>query len=143
MRDEAARQKAFAFSQEAREQSDFEGVAGSQNLKVVTSNFFTRATSVDDDLGYATEILSRVFLMPEDQVSPAVTAAGKYVVFQIAEKSVVDEEQFGREKEALLEELSLSKRELFFSEYLQSITTRLEADQQIQINRELVDSIIG
>ncbi len=141
--DEAARQKAFAFSQGAREKSDFEGVAGAQNLKVVTSNFFTRDTSVDDDLGYATEILSRVYMMPEDQVSPAVSAAGKYVVFQIAEKSSVDEEQFGREKEALLQELSFSKREQFYLEYLQSITNRLEADEQIQINRELVDSIIG
>ena len=141
--DEAAREKAFAFSQEASEMSDFEGVARSQDLQVVTSEFFKRDTSINDDLGYATEILSRVFLMQEDQVSPAVTAAGQYVVFQIAETSAVDEEQFEREKEALVQELSLSKREQFFSDWLQNITTRLETNEQIQINRALVDSIIG
>jgi peptidyl-prolyl cis-trans isomerase D len=142
-RDETARGKAFAFSQEAKEKADFEGVARSHNLTVVTSDFFKRDTSINEDLGYATEILTRVFLMQEDQVSPAVTAAGKYVVFQIAERSTVDEEQFEQEQEALLQELSVSRRQQFFLEWLQNITTRLETDEQIQINRALVDSILG
>ena len=141
--EEAARGKAFAFSQEARENSDLEGVASSQNLEVVTSEFFKRDTSINDDLGYATEILSRVFLMQEDQVSPVVTAAGKYVVFQIAERGTVDEEQFEEEREALLEELSVSRQQQFFTDYLQNVMERLEAEEQIQINVELVDSIVG
>ena len=141
--EEAARGKAFAFSQEARENSDLEGVASSQNLEVVTSDFFKRDTSINDDLGYATEILSRVFLMQEDQVSPVVTAAGKYVVFQIAERGTVDEEQFEEEREALLEELSVSRQQQFFTDYLQNVMERLEAEEQLQINVELVDSIVG
>ncbi|MDA2935465.1 SurA N-terminal domain-containing protein, partial [Acidobacteria bacterium AH-259-D05] len=141
--DETARQKAFAFSQEASEKSGFEGVARSHNLKIVTSQFFKRDTSVDDDLGYATEILSRVFLMKENQVSPAVMASGKYVVFQIAEKSAVDEEQFEQEKAGLLEVLSLQKRERFFSDWVQTMIDKLTAEEQIQINSALVDSIVG
>ncbi len=141
--EEAARGKAFAFSQEAQENSDLEGAARSRNLEVVTSEFFKRDTSINDDLGYATEILSRVFLMQEDQVSPVVTAAGKYVVFQIAERGSVDEEQFEEERKALLEELSLSRQQQFFTDYLQNVMERLEAEEQIQINVELVDSIVG
>ena len=141
--DEVALEKAFAFSQEASLQADFEGVARSQNLTVVTSNLFKRDTSVNDDLGYAAEILNRVFLMQEDQVSPAVTAAGKYVVFQIAEKSAVDEEQFEEEKEGLREELSALKQQQFFSDYLQNVIESLEAEEQIQINHDLMDSVIG
>jgi len=141
--DEVALEKAYAFSQEASQQADFEEVARSQNLTVVTSNLFTRDKSIDDDLGYATEILNRVFLMQEDQVSPAVTAAGKYVVFQIAEKTPVNEEQFEEEKEVLMAELSALQQQQFFSDYLQNAIESLEAEELIQINRDLVDSVIG
>ncbi|MEE2822541.1 MAG: SurA N-terminal domain-containing protein [Acidobacteriota bacterium] len=141
--DETARERAFAFSQAAREKLDFEGVAQSQNLQVVTSDLFKRDTSINDDLGYATEIIERVFLMQEDQTSPVVEAAGKYVVFQVADKGAVDEGKFEEERDALLEELSQNKKQQFFSDYLQNIIEQLETEDRIQINRELVDSIIG
>ena len=141
--EEMARERAFAFSQQARDSSDFDEVARSQNLKIITTDFFKRDTSVDDDLGYATEILSRAFLMEQNQLSPAVLASGKYVVFQIVEKGAVDEGKFEQEKAALTDELTLQKKENFFSAWLQNVINRLTAEEQIQINRELVDSIVG
>jgi hypothetical protein len=39
--------------------------------------------------------------MKENESSPALSVSGKYVVFQVTEKSEVDEEQFEKEKDGL------------------------------------------
>ena len=141
--EEIARERAFALAQELEEEPNLQRVAGRENLNVTTTDFFKRDASVDDELGYAPEILSRAFRMKEDDISPALSVSGKYVVFQVAEISAVDEEKFEQEKEELLQLITEEKRIKFFLAWVRNVVERLYEENKIQINRLLVDSISG
>ena len=141
--EEIARERAFAFAQALKEEASFEKVAAGENLQVTTTDFFKRDASIDDELGFATEILSRAFRMKEDEISPALSVSGKYVVFQVAEKSTVDEEKFEQDKEELLQQITFQKRNRFFEAWVLNVINTLYEEDKIQINRPLVDSIAG
>ena len=141
--EDIARERAFAFAQALQEEPNFEEVAAGENLQVTTTDFFKRDASINDELGYAAEILSRAFRMKEDELSPALSVSGKYVVFQLAEKSTVDEEQFEQAKEELLLQITNEKRSSFFSAWVQNVISTLYEENKIQINQPLVDSIAG
>ena len=141
--EDIARERAFAFAQALQEEPNFEEVAAGENLQVTTTDFFKRNASINDELGYAAEILSRAFRMKEDELSPALSVSGKYVVFQLAEKSTVDEEQFEQAKEELLLQITNEKRSSFFSAWVQNVISTLYEENKIQINQPLVDSIAG
>jgi peptidyl-prolyl cis-trans isomerase D len=141
--EDIARERAFAFAQALQEEPNFEEVAAGESLQVTTTDFFKRDASINDELGYAAEILSRAFRMKEDELSPALSVSGKYVVFQLAEKSTVDEEQFEQAKEELLLQITNEKRSSFFSAWVQNVISTLYEENKIQINQPLVDSIAG
>ena len=141
--EEAARERAFAFTQALEEEPDFETVAGRENLNITTTDFFKRNTAVDDELGSAAEILNRAFRMKENETSPALSVSGKYVVFQVTEKSEVDEEQFEREKDGLTLQMTDDKRARFFGSWVQNVVARLYEENEIEVNRLLVDSFAG
>ncbi len=139
--EEIARERAFAFTQALEEEPDFETVAGRENLNLTTTDFFQRNTAVDDELGSAAEILNRAFRMKENESSPALSVSGKYVVFQVTEKSEVDEEQFETERDGLTLQMTDAKRSRFFVSWVQNVVESLYEENQIEINRLLVDSI--
>jgi len=141
--EDIARERAFAFAQALKEEPSFEKVAAREHLQVTTTDFFTRDASIDDELGYATEILSRAFRMNEDELSPALSVGGKYVVFQVAEKSTVDEEKFEQDKDELLLQITDEKKNRFFSAWVQNVISTLYEENKIHINQPLVDSIAG
>lgn len=137
-----AREKAFAFEKEVKA-SSFEQVAAQQGLSLTTTGFFKKGTTIDDTLKFAPEIHDRSFRMKEGDISPPVRVAGNYAVFQVVEKSTVDEQTFEQEKTKIAEELANQKRAGFFSAYIQNLVERLRADNKIVINQQLVDSISG
>ena len=141
--EEIARERAFAFTRALAEEPDFETVAGKEDLNITTTDFFKRNTAVDDELGSAVEILNRAFRMKENESSPALSVSGKYVVFQVAEKSEVDEERFEQERNGLSQQMTDEKRARFFLSWVQNVVDRLYEDNQIEINHLLVDSIAG
>jgi len=141
--EETARERAFAFTQALEEEPDFETVAGREKLNITTTDFFKRNTAVDNELGSAAEILNRAFRMKENESSPALSVSGKYVVFQVTEKSEVDEEQFEKEKDGLSLQMTDEKRSRFFVSWVQNVVDRLYEENEIEINRLLVDSIAG
>jgi peptidyl-prolyl cis-trans isomerase D len=141
--EEIARERAFAFTQALQEEPDFETVAGQENLNITTTEFFQRNTAVDDELGSAAEILNRAFVMTENESSPALSVSGKYVVFQVTEKSEVDEEQFEKERDGLALQMTDEKRSRFFVSWVQNVVDSLYEENRIEINRLLVDSIVG
>jgi len=141
--EELARERAFAFAQALQEEPSFEKVAARENLQVTTTELFKRDASIDDELGFATEILSRAFRMKEEEISPALSVSGKYVVFQVAEKSTVDEEKFEQDKEELLQQITFEKRNSFFAAWVQNVISTLYEEDKIHINQPLVDSIAG
>ena len=81
--------------------------------------------------------------MKEDEISPALSVSGKYVVFQVAEKSTVDEEKFEQDKEELLQQITFEKRNRFFEAWVLNVINTLYEEDKIQINRPLMDSIAG
>lgn len=141
--EETARERAFAFTQALQEEPDFAAVAGQENLSITTTDFFQRNTAVDDELGSASEILNRAFRMTENETSPALSVSGKYIVFQVTEKSKVDEEQFEKERDELALQMTDEKRSRFFVSWVQNVVDNLYEENQIEINRLLVDSIAG
>jgi peptidyl-prolyl cis-trans isomerase D len=141
--EETARERAFAFTQALEEEPDFETVAGREKLNITTTDFFKRNTAVDNELGSAVEILNRAFRMQENESSPALSVSGKYVVFQVTEKSEVDEEQFEKERDGLTLQMTDEKRSRFFGSWVQNVVDRLYEENAIEINRLLVDSIAG
>ena len=141
--EETARERAFAFTQALEEEPDFETVAGREKLNITTTDFFKRNTAVDNELGSAVEILNRAFRMQENESSPALSVSGKYVVFQVTEKSEVDEEQFEKDRDGLTLQMTDEKRSRFFGSWVQNVVDRLYEENAIEINRLLVDSIAG
>lgn len=137
-----AREKAFAFEKEVKA-SNFDQVAAKQGLSLTTTGFFKKGTTIDDTLKFAPEVHDRSFRMKEGEVSPPVRVAGNYAVFQVVEKSKVDEQKFEQEKVTIADELTNQKRAGFFSAYVQNLVERLRADNKIVINQQLVDSITG
>ncbi len=98
---------------------------------------------MDNELGSAAEILNRAFRMNENESSPALSVSGKYVVFQVTAKSEVDEEQFEKERDGLTLQMTDEKRSRFFMSWVQNVVDRLYEENEIEINRLLVDSIAG
>jgi hypothetical protein len=81
--------------------------------------------------------------MAENESSPALSVSGRYVVFQVTEKSEVDEEQFEKERDELALQMTDEKRSRFFVSWVQNVVDSLYEENQIEINHLLVDSIAG
>ena len=140
--EELALERAFTFARETGG-GDFATVAAQQGVSLTATDFFKKDASVDDTLGYSTEVLDRAFRMDVGDVSPAVTAAGQYVVFQVTEKSAVDEELFEQEKHLLSLELMDGKKQQFFGAWIRNVIEQLQEEDQITINQSMVDAIVG
>ena len=141
--EEATLETAFALAELAKTTSDFQTLASEQKVKLTETDFFQKDAAVDDTLGFATEVLDRAFRMSVGEISPAVSASGLYVVFQLVEKSSVDEAQFEKERALLEEELTSTKREQFFLSWVNNIIKQLRDEERIIIDQELVDSLLG
>lgn len=142
-KEDIAQESASNFYREARQASSFEEAARQAGLRATTTGFFTKGSDIDDTLKFSPEVHERAFRLNVGHVSSPVRVAGKYVVFQIADKSPLDEERFEREKEQLAEELAEQKRNTFFAEYVQNMVDQLQRDNRITINQELVNQLVG
>ena len=111
--DEQARERAYAFYKAAKG-SDFEREARTQDLRVTTTGFFKKGTTIDDTLKFSPELHKRAFRMDVGDTSPPIKIAGKYAVFTVLEKSSVDWQKFEREKRQMTEELTTRDRRRFF-----------------------------
>jgi peptidyl-prolyl cis-trans isomerase D len=141
--EELARERAFSLSKAAQEGSGLRKAAGRARIKVTTTDLFKRNTSIDDKLGLAREIHERAFRMEEGKVGPPVSVSNNYVVFEIAEKTQIDESKFEQEKDTLRAQLTQQKRGEFFAAWIQKVVQNLQEENRIEINNELVDSIVG
>jgi peptidyl-prolyl cis-trans isomerase D len=136
-----AQERAFALSKAAREKRSLEQAARDQRMKVVSTDFFKRNTSIDETLGSAEAVHNRAFQMKPGEISPALPVSDKYVVFEIAEKGQVDQEQFEQQKAQIGAQLNARKRTDFFVAWLSNLVRRLRQEEKIEINMELVDAI--
>jgi len=140
-RDRLLEEHAFGFFEEAETAESFSDLAAEKSYQVITTDFFKKGANIDDNLRFSPDIHEQAFALPVGGVSTPVSVAGKYIVFQVAEKSAVDEERFEREKPDLLERLTQQKRAEFFNTYVENLVDELRRNQEIIINQELVSDL--
>ena len=138
--EEIARERVFALSASAREEKSLTKAARAQGMKTTSTDFFKQGDSIDETLGSAAMVHERAFRMEPGEISPAILLSDHYVVFELAEKSSVDEKAFEQDKKQIREELTGRQRMEFYQAWLKSLVRRLYEDEQIQVNREVVDA---
>ena len=77
--------------------------------------------------------------MQKGDVSSPIRVANKVIVFEIGEKSELDEATFELRRPQIEDTLTSTARNSFFSGYLRNVVDQLREDDQIIINQELVD----
>jgi len=136
--EESARQKAFTV-QAAVKTGDFEAAAKKAGLPVTTTAYFKKGTNVDDTLRFSPQLHDQAFTMTEGQVSAPIEIAGKYVIFQLVDRTDVDMAKFEAEKPQIEQELTQQKRGRFFNSYVQNLIKEMEKNNEIIINQSLLD----
>jgi peptidyl-prolyl cis-trans isomerase D len=142
-REELAREQAFDFHKQVKENARFKEVARAQGLGITTTEFFKKGTTIDNTLKFSPEVHDRAFRMNKGEVSPPVKVASKYIVFQVVDKTEIDEQKFEQEREQLTEQLSQQKRNSFFTIYIQNSVEELQRNDQISINQDLLEAVTG
>lgn len=112
-------------------------------MRVTTTGFFKKGTTIDDTLKFSPELHKRAFRMDVGDTSPPIKIAGKYAVFTVLEKSSVDWQKFEREKRQMTEELTTRDRRRFFSDYVQNLVDRLYVEKKIEVDQRRIESITG
>lgn len=135
---ELNRNRADSFF-EAASKSSLEEVAAEQDLKVTTTRFFKNGETVDDVVQFSPIMHQRIEWMQKGDVSSPIRVANKVIVFEIGEKSELDEATFELRRPQIEDTLTSTARNSFFSGYLRNVVDQLREDDQIIINQELVD----
>ena len=134
-------ESAFGFFKEAEAAESFAELANEKSYQLTATDFFKKGANIDDNLRFSPDIHEQAFALDVDGVSTPVSVAGKYIVFQVAEKSAVDEERFEREKPDLSERLTQQKRTEFFTSYVENLVDELRRNQEIVINEQLISDL--
>jgi len=134
-------ESAFGFFEEAEAAESFTELAGEKSYQVTSTDFFKKGANIDDNLRFSPDIHEQAFALDVDGISTPVSVAGKYIVFQVAEKSAVDEERFEREKPDMTERLTQQKRTEFFTSYVENLVDELRRNQDIVINEQLISDL--
>ncbi len=138
--DELAREQAFAFYQKAQSEGDLEKVATAEKLSTVATEFFKKGTTIDDTLKFSPRIHDRAFRFKKGEISSPVVVTGKYIVFQVLDKTEIDTARLEKEKGEISKTLTEQKRISFFSSYLQNLVDGLRKAEEISVNQELIDA---
>jgi peptidyl-prolyl cis-trans isomerase D len=139
--DELAKERATEFF-DAAKAGDFEAVAKKADLKVTTTNYFKKGSTIDDTLRFSQLVQEQVFdKLAEGQTAAPIDVSGKYVVLQLIDRSDVDPAKFDQEKAQIEKELTDQKRGEFFSAYVRNLVDELRKNNQIVINQQLLDEV--
>lgn len=141
--DESARENAFALHKTIQDGSEFQKLAQERELQVMTTPFFKRGATIDENLRFSPQVHDHAFRLKTGEVAPPVLVTGKYFVFQVAEKTELDQEKFEGEKSRLEKELTEKKRADYFNAYVEGTLERLRGADAITINQEMVDAMTG
>ncbi|MGH9339195.1 MAG: peptidylprolyl isomerase [Acidobacteriota bacterium] len=139
-----AREKAFAVAKNVEESGkSFEEAAQEQGLQITTTGFFKKGSTIDETLKFSPQLHDQAFVMEVGEVSSPIVVTGKTIVFQVLDKTELDQQQFDQEKEEIAEAVVQQKRSQFMQDYLQNVLEQHRNNESIRINQELVDAITG
>ncbi len=138
-----AESEAWAFYRAVQAGAPLEEKAKEYGVPVTETGFFGPGDTVDDTLKFSPLLHERLPLMKVGQVSPPVPVSQKQVVFQLLEKSEVEEAAFENQKQQIAEQLRIQQRNAFYQAYVQNVMDRLRQQELIEINREVLEAITG
>ncbi len=137
-REELNRNSAEGFFK-AAQKSSLEEVATEQDLKVITTRFFKNGETVDDVLQFSPLMHHRIEWMQAGDISSPIRIVNKLVVFEIKEKSELDDATFEQRRPQIEDTLTSTVRGNFFNGYIKNVVDQLREDEEIRINQELLD----
>ena len=137
-RQELNRNSAEGFFEAARK-SSLEEVATEQDLPVTTTRFFKNGETVDDVVQFSPLMHQRIEWMRVGDISSPIRIAGKLVVFEVGEKSELDDATFELRKPQIEDTLTSTARGNFFNGYIKNVIDQLRENEEIKINQELLD----
>ena len=137
-REELNHNRAESFFEAAR-RSSLEEVATEQDLQVTTTRFFKSGETVDDVLQFSPLMHQRIEWMQAGDLSSPIQITSKLVVFEVGEKSELDDATFESRKPQIEDTLTNTARGNFFNGYIKNVVNQLREDEEIRINQELLD----
>ncbi len=140
---EIAEQRARDFARQTSDGKSLEDLAREWNLPVTETEFFRKGATVDDVLKFSPELHDDVFQMNPGDISAPIRVTENHIVYQLVDKSPVDEEQYERDKASIHDQLAQQKKSTFFQNYVRNVVDSLRKDNRIAINQELVTSVNG
>lgn len=90
------------------------------------------------DLGAAPKLLEAVFQTPGGQAGPPVPVPAGFVLFRVLARTQADPAVYATQKAALLDSLRTKEAERL----IRSVTQQIRADRKIEINEELLNSLL-
>lgn len=136
-----ARDTAYQFFNAVGSAESFEALAKQEGLSTTLTDYFKKGANVDDILRFSPDMHGQVSNLAVGETGTPVYVAGKYVVFQVAEKSEIDEALFEAEKAGIADQLNQRKRAEFYSAYVENLLEELRREEQIVINQQLLSEL--
>jgi len=143
MAETQAREFAERFAGSAPDAEAFVEASEDSGLEVTTTELFKKGVNIDDVLRFSEDVHAEAFGLDVGEISSVITVADRFVVFQVAEKTEIDEARFQAEKSSLVEQMTAEKKMGFFNSYVENLIEQMRRDDQIRINQELIDQITG
>jgi len=119
---------------------DLAAVAKAVGGEVKTSEFIARGGFLPD-FGSLADLDKEMFSLPLGKTGTPTTIAGKTLAFSVKERQEVKPEEMQKGIETLRAELLPTKREQYFSAYIQEARKRMEDAKQININESVLDQV--
>jgi uncharacterized protein YpuA (DUF1002 family) len=107
---------------------------------VKTSDFVTRGGFLSD-FGSLADRDKEMFELPLGQPGTPATVAGKTLVFAVKERQNINPDEMKKSMDTVRNEVLPSKREQYFSAYIQEVRKRMEANEEITIDDAMVNQI--
>lgn len=137
---DAARQKAASLG--SMQSGDLAAAAKAAGLEMKTTDLIARGAPIPD-IGVSTEVDTAAFALPVGGVSQPVTTDNGAVVVKVLEKKTVTPDEIAAGRESLKDELLSAHRNRFYGSYMSKVRKRLQDEQRININAEVLTQMLG
>jgi peptidyl-prolyl cis-trans isomerase D len=137
---DAARQKAASLG--TMQSGDLGAAAKAAGLEMKTTDLIARGAPIPD-IGVSTEVDTAAFALPVGGVSQPITTDNGAVVVKVLEKKAVTPDELAKGREALKDELLSMHRNRFYGSYMSKVRKRLQDEQRININTEVLTQMLG
>ena len=137
---DAARQKATSLG--SMQSGDLAAAAKAAGLEMKTTDLIARGAPIPD-VGVSTEVDTAAFALPAGGVSQPITTDNGAVIVKVLEKKAVTPEEIATGRDALKNELLSAQRNRFYGSYMSKVRKRLQDEQRININAEVLTQMLG